>query len=153
MSSSIHRLQRTWKLLGKRELQILDELKELMTYRRNFGDYRAAVRAAKPPCVPFLGLYLTDLTFIEDGNKDLLTNSEFINFDKRMKCAKVIMEIKHFQQHPYPFQAVSQIIDYLTNIGQFEKDEEEFYEISQHVEKKESDSEVLSRVLSTSGFL
>lgn len=140
-------------MLGKREAQILEELKELMTYRKNFGDYRAAIKAAKPPCVPFLGLYLTDLTFIEDGNKDLLANSEFINFDKRMKTAKVILEIKHFQKQPYQFQAVPQIVDFLTNIGQYEKDEEEFYEISQAVEKKETESEVLTRVLSTSGFL
>ena len=70
-------------MLGKREHQILEELKELMSYRRNFGDYRGVIKTAKPPCIPFLGLYLTDLTFIEDGNKDFLANSEFINFDKR----------------------------------------------------------------------
>jgi len=153
MSSSIHRLIKTWRFLGKREMQLTEELKTLMNYRRNFGDYRDALKQAKPPCIPFLGLYLTDLTFIEDGNKDFLANSDFINFDKRTKTAKVIQEIYHFQRHPYHFQAVPQIEDYLTNLAQYEKNEEEFYEISQQIEKKESDGEVLNRILSQNGFL
>jgi len=55
-----------------------------MSYQKNFGNYRDALKMASPPCIPFLGLYLTDLTFIEDGNKNHLGNGEFINFDKRL---------------------------------------------------------------------
>ena len=110
LSSSIHRLQRTWRLLGKREQLLLEEIKEIMSYRRNFGDYRKVIKVAKPPCIPFLGLYLTDLTFIEDGNKDTLSKTEFVNYDKRLKYAQVLQEIQHFQRVPYLFQAVPQIL-------------------------------------------
>jgi son of sevenless-like protein len=32
--------------------------------------YRKTLAQAAQPCVPYLGVYLTDLTFIEDGNPD-----------------------------------------------------------------------------------
>lgn len=54
-----------------------------MKHQRNFGDYRLTLKNSTLPCIPFLGLYLTDLTFVEDGNKDQLLNTNYINFDKR----------------------------------------------------------------------
>jgi hypothetical protein len=43
---------------------------------------RDAVHQANPPLVPYLGVYLSDLTFIEDGNADTVHNG-LINFDKQ----------------------------------------------------------------------
>ena len=36
-----------------------------------------------------MGVFLSDLTFIEDGNADL-TGDGLINYDKRRRCAEII---------------------------------------------------------------
>ena len=68
--------------------------------------------------VPYLGVYLTDLTFIEDGNSDFLPAPEnhMINFDKRRKISKSITEIKMYQQIPYFLMDISQIQDFLLQV-------------------------------------
>ena len=32
---------------------------------RSWSNYRKTIHGADPPCVPFIGVYQTDLTFIE----------------------------------------------------------------------------------------
>lgn len=38
----------------------------------NFKIFRDSLRTVSPPSIPFLGLYLSDLTFIEEGNSNYL---------------------------------------------------------------------------------
>ena len=59
------------------------------------------MKNSTPPILPYIGLYLTDLTFIEDANKNILNDK--INFSKCRKLAKVIREIQTDQQKPYEF--------------------------------------------------
>jgi hypothetical protein len=47
----------------------------------------------------YLGIYLTDLTFIEDGNES--GRAGYVNFGKRKLLSNVLEEIKQFQQVPY----------------------------------------------------
>ena len=39
-----------------------------------------SLKECSRPCIPYMGMYLTDLTFIEEGNKD---SGDQINFNKR----------------------------------------------------------------------
>lgn len=41
-----------------------------MSTQQSFKNYRTALRDSSPPCLPYLGVHLSDLVFIEDGNAD-----------------------------------------------------------------------------------
>jgi hypothetical protein len=60
------------------------------------------------------GIYLTDLTFIEDGNPDYI--SSLINFKKRELVYDVIREIEQYQQKGYDFPADNSIFNVLNNL-------------------------------------
>jgi len=100
-SAPVYRLRRTWDQVNQRHIAMLESLNKVMHSSKNFSDYREMIHKLNPPCVPFLGVYLTDLTFIEDGNPDRLkTDERLINFGKRQKTAEVIKEIMIYQSTP-----------------------------------------------------
>lgn len=63
-------------------------IQALMSPERAFAAYRAELVSAVPPGVPFLAVYLSDLTFIEEGNDDLING--LINVGKKEMIYKVI---------------------------------------------------------------
>ena len=67
----------------------------------------------------FLGVFLTDLTFIEEGNPDKLGG--LINFKKRLYVYNVLNEIQNYQKvfffFSLPFSSLnqsSQLLEILT---------------------------------------
>ena len=60
------------QLLDAKQKKRYEEVQNIMSREKNFQNFRAHLHKADPPCIPYLGLYLTDLTFIEDGNKDFI---------------------------------------------------------------------------------
>ena len=75
------------------------DLENLMSALGSYKNYRASIHSISPPCVPYIGTYLTDLTYIEDGNANNLEG--VINFSKREMTSKVIKELMEYQQFPY----------------------------------------------------
>merc|ERR1712097_137910 len=68
--AAVHRLKVTKAALPAEAIAQYDALQALVSIDGNREAYRHALLSATPPCIPYLGVYLTDLTFIEDGNKD-----------------------------------------------------------------------------------
>ena len=69
-SASVYRLKLTWgQLKGKTE-ELWRRTQESLSKEANWKKFREVLAQCDPPCIPYLGVYLTDLTFIEDGNKD-----------------------------------------------------------------------------------
>ena len=66
------RLKKTWSLLSRRDKQTFDRLYDLFSEEANFEELRKHVdQLAFSPvkdCIPYLGIYLTDLTYIGKFN-------------------------------------------------------------------------------------
>lgn len=136
-NSAVGRLKRTWEMVGARTNQILSHIRKLMGANRNFIEYRAIIHSINPPCIPFLGIYLQDLTFIEDGNADYLKTSKgLINFAKRAKTAEVIREIQQYQSTYYQLTPVDELQTFIQTNLQSTRDEEQLYHESLKLEPR-----------------
>lgn len=119
-SSMVMRLKRTWELVSVKTKARLDELKAITDVGRNYAVLRQRLQNHIAPCIPFVGIYLTDLTFIDVGNgttRQLPGESgqdsmAVINFDKHMKTAKIIGQLQSFQV-PYRLAAIPEMQDWM----------------------------------------
>lgn len=92
-----------------------------------------------------LGVYLTDLTFIEDGIPSIIKKTTLINFAKRAKTAEVIRDIQQYQNVPYGLQPVPELQEYILTNMQAAGDVHEMYEKSLAVEPREREDEKIVR--------
>lgn len=120
-SAAISRLRHTWSNLSDKVLDIVKELKEVTDFARNFAALRQKVKVAKGPCVPFLGVFLTDLTFADAGNSSTraMTEAEaagegprVVNFDKYMRLATILETVQGLQM-PYHIQETPYVQEWL----------------------------------------
>ena len=51
---------------------------------------REALHRCDPPCIPYLGMYLADLTFIEEGTPNYTEEGQLLNFSK-MRMVIIIL--------------------------------------------------------------
>lgn len=118
-SSTILRLKRTWAGLSSKALAAFEEQRVVMEHTRNFATYRARLRTAQGPVLPFLGLVLTDVTFCVGGNPKTRTGSNgtsLINFARCTKLASILGEVQRFQAHPFDLVEVPEIQCFLTKL-------------------------------------
>lgn len=153
-NASLNRLRRTWDAVNQRHLQLFENMRTLLAPTRNFTKYRETLRKLNPPCVPFLGVYLTDLTFIEDGNTDKLRNDDrLINISKRQMTAEKIQEIMIYQSTPYNLTPVPGIQKFIEENLIEARSDDELFEQSLRLEPREREDEKIARLLQESGFL
>jgi son of sevenless-like protein len=152
-TAPIHRLSRTWNQVNGKTKDTLESMRKLMVSTKNFNEYRETLHKANPPCIPFLGVYLTDLTFIEDGIPSNLKKNNLINFAKRAKTAEVIRDIQQYQNVPYSLQPVPELQEYILNNMRTAGDVHEMYELSLQMEPREREDEKIARYESATLFL
>ncbi|KAH7313277.1 putative cell division control protein Cdc25 [Stachybotrys elegans] len=144
-TAPIARLKRTWDQVPQRTTSVLETMRRLMASTKNFGEYRETLHASNPPCIPFFGVYLTDLTFIEDGIPSIIKKTNLINFAKRAKTAEVIRDIQQYQAVGYSLQSVPELQDYILSNMQAAGDVHEMYDKSLQVEPREREDEKIVR--------
>eukprot|EP01112_Ceratiomyxa_fruticulosa_P004994 TRINITY_DN1555_c1_g1_i2.p1 TRINITY_DN1555_c1_g1~~TRINITY_DN1555_c1_g1_i2.p1 ORF type:complete len:1255 (+),score=287.94 TRINITY_DN1555_c1_g1_i2:114-3878(+) len=75
-SAPIFRLKGAFKGLSPRDNVRLSQVKLLMSADDNFKAYRESLKTVNSSSVPYLGLFLSDLTFLDDGNPEYITLHE-----------------------------------------------------------------------------
>jgi hypothetical protein len=119
-SSTIARLKRTWDGLPTKYRQMMDVQQRAVEHTRNFAGYRQQLRNTVAPALPFVGLFLTDLTFCHEGNaatrpSPSMPSMKLINFDKYVKMSRIIGDLQRFQQ-PYALLEVAEIQKFLQEL-------------------------------------
>ncbi|XP_066052298.1 ras-specific guanine nucleotide-releasing factor 1 isoform X2 [Chamaea fasciata] len=132
--SAIFRLKKTWLKVSKQTKALIDKLQKLVSSEGRFKNLREALKNCDPPCVPYLGMYLTDLAFIEEGTPNY-TEDGLVNFSKMRMISHIIREIRQFQQTSYKIEHQPKVTQYLLDQSCV-MDEETLYEASLRIEPK-----------------
>ncbi|XP_060709320.1 ras-specific guanine nucleotide-releasing factor 1 isoform X2 [Hemiscyllium ocellatum] len=132
--SAIFRLKKTWLKVSKQTKALIDKLQKLVSSEGRFKNLREALKNCDPPCVPYLGMYLTDLAFIEEGTPNY-TEDGLVNFSKMRMISHIIREIRQFQQTAYKIEQQAKVARYLL-VQSNVMDEETLYEASLRIEPK-----------------
>ncbi|KPM02822.1 son of sevenless 2-like protein [Sarcoptes scabiei] len=124
-SASVHRLEHTKAYIERNSKlkKAWEETKELIS--DHWKKYKEKLFSINPPCVPFLGNFLTDIVHLEEGNPQYIlpsnsenfslhestnssiilddsVSSKLINFQKKRRVAESIFTIfQQYQNVPY----------------------------------------------------
>ncbi|XP_026153336.1 rap guanine nucleotide exchange factor 1b isoform X9 [Mastacembelus armatus] len=109
-SAPIRRLE--WQ---KQTSEGLEEYCTLIDSSSSFRAYRAALAEVEPPCIPYLGLILQDLTFVHLGNPDLIDGK--VNFSKRWQQFNILDSMRRFQQVHYELKRNEDIVSFFNDFS------------------------------------
>jgi len=145
--SSVWRCQKTWKSVSSKLTTQLHELIAICSVEQNWAEYRTQLtkcRKAGTACVPYIGTYLRDLVFIEDGMNSYVpvsgNDEQVINFKKLRLIANTIKEVLEFQRPRYDFvpnSAVSATLEIALTLCEV-LNEQGRYEMSLQIEPKQT---------------
>ncbi|XP_021047712.1 rap guanine nucleotide exchange factor 1 isoform X8 [Mus pahari] len=93
----------------------LAEYCTLIDSSSSFRAYRAALSEVEPPCIPYLGLILQDLTFVHLGNPDYIDGK--VNFSKRWQQFNILDSMRCFQQAHYEIRRNDDIINFFNDFS------------------------------------
>ncbi|KAJ3060472.1 cell division cycle- protein, partial [Podochytrium sp. JEL0797] len=134
-STPIERLKLTQSLVPVESVVELRRLQTLMSQDKLFARYRKEVALVSGPCVPYLGVMLRDLIYIDEGNKDFLVVAgagasasasagpssvsanasagpagKEVNVTKALMLGEIVLGMQDFQARPHKIQRDAYIL-------------------------------------------
>uniref|UniRef100_A0A914YKY3 Ras-GEF domain-containing protein n=2 Tax=Panagrolaimus superbus TaxID=310955 RepID=A0A914YKY3_9BILA len=88
----------------------LNEHTDIIDSKMSFKNYRAVLAETQPPCLPYIGLILQDLTFVDVGNPDYLSpamcnnRTNLLNYGKRWQQFAILDNVRRFKSWTYNIQ-------------------------------------------------
>ncbi|GAT95022.1 Ras guanine nucleotide exchange factor putative [Entamoeba histolytica] len=131
-TSAIHRLHKTFNNISSLHKNKFNELIE-----------KKLEEVKHTACVPYIGLFLSDMLFTTDGIKTQ-TEDKLINFIKCQKLSAIAQNVLSFQQKLYPFNANPILQKYLLIIfNANEIEENDKFELSRKIEPQNGKEKVI----------
>ncbi|XP_064650315.1 guanine nucleotide-releasing factor 2-like isoform X3 [Lineus longissimus] len=128
-SAPIRRLE--WH---KQIMDTLKEMSELINSSSSFKVYRQVLAETEPPCIPYIGLILQDLTFIHIGNQDLLPDGS-VNFTKRWQQFNILEAFRRFKKAHYKHPKNKNIVTFFNDFDDH-LSEESLWQISESIKPR-----------------
>ena len=109
-TAAVSRLKWTMKEVPRKAQETLAEMERFLSNEMNYRAYRSAIsQVQSTACVPYLGVHLSDLIFIEEGNATYLEDGALINFEACRLIGQVISLLKSLQETPYSLSPVPEL--------------------------------------------
>ncbi|XP_028301274.1 ras-specific guanine nucleotide-releasing factor RalGPS2 isoform X3 [Gouania willdenowi] len=137
-SAPIFRLTKTWALLSRKDKATFDRLDYLMSKEDNYKRLRDYISSqSMVSCIPYLGMYLSDLTYIDSAypstgsileneqRSNLMNNILRIISDLQRSCTYDIPVLPHIQKY-------LNSVRYIEELQKFVEDDN--YKLSQRIE-------------------
>lgn len=123
-SSAIARLKWTQSKLSRHAKETMEQLEKTMSMEGSFKSYRLALTEANPPVIPYIGVHLTDLVFIEEGNPRMV--GPRINFVRHKLVASAITSVQRYQKIPPNLTKVDVIQSFFATLPVVSEEKELF---------------------------
>ncbi|KAJ6623083.1 ras guanine nucleotide exchange factor domain-containing protein [Mycena sp. CBHHK59/15] len=148
-STVISRLHLTWAHVGRKS--ILDALVKYNDPTGGFSGYRSLLTHADGPCVPFIGMYLTDIVHIADQFSD---HDGQICFLQRQRWFEAVQVMLRSQSKPYNIAESETTMNFIWGHLRTDssKDQTWFWEKSQEVQQSELAHADIRKGLEAAGF-
>ncbi|XP_035862762.1 ras-specific guanine nucleotide-releasing factor RalGPS2 isoform X2 [Sander lucioperca] len=137
-SAPIFRLTKTWALLSRKDKATFDRLDYLMSKEDNYKRLRDFISSqSMVSCIPYLGMYLSDLTYIDSAypstgsileneqRSNLMNNILRIISDLQRSCTYDVTVLLHVQKY-------LNSVRYIEELQKFVEDDN--YKLSQKIE-------------------
>eukprot|EP01102_Stenamoeba_stenopodia_P017726 TRINITY_DN63_c0_g1_i3.p1 TRINITY_DN63_c0_g1~~TRINITY_DN63_c0_g1_i3.p1 ORF type:complete len:951 (-),score=207.86 TRINITY_DN63_c0_g1_i3:2255-4966(-) len=101
-SAPVRKQKSIWELISRKGQITYTSLQQLMSPQSNCSNYRTVLHTCHPPVVPYVGVYLTDLTYLDSVS--YVNEDGTLKFNRLQKLANTITEIMNLQtERSYSF--------------------------------------------------
>ncbi|KNC54959.1 uncharacterized protein AMSG_12331 [Thecamonas trahens ATCC 50062] len=121
-SVALSRLSSTFAAIPQSYEDNYSELSEFMSMSNNSKSYRETLKRAPTPFIPYLGVFLQDLVFIDDGNESKVGPTKLVNLEKERMTADVVQAVLRGRADDYLLNPVSTIETFINMPGTLDED-------------------------------
>jgi son of sevenless-like protein len=148
-STVISSLTLTWAYVGRKST--LDGLLRHNEPTGGFSGYRNLLQNVDGPCVPFIGMYLTDLVHVQDQFSD---EGGRICFFQKLKWYETVSAMLRYQSKPYDIHENDTTLKFIEEHlrENYNKDPNWFWSRSQEIQETEITDADLRKGLEAAGF-
>lgn len=112
------RLKKSWYYVPRKDKQLFEKLTSVFSQEDNWKNLRDRVESLKLPCIPYLGMFLTDLVYVNMAHPH---SGGLETEQRRFKMNNILRVISHLQQSQYSLPVLDDVQQYLNRIDYIEE--------------------------------